>query len=490
MTEVTDALVGSAFRYHPNGIIFNEPTEYNVIHSHKANVKKGQFYEIWRRNEKDISTLGTTDRAIHARKRRVLNTVFSEKSIRSAEYFILKHVDRWNDLLLDNVSQDWSEPQNMAHLSDYLVFDILGDLCFGRSFESKEKSDNPLKEIPDAIGNYAHVMYPVSHPSKQLKDFTNSCSQIAHSPILRTWVWLKPKGLDRLFEAISPRVVKFYLKFVASSVEERTTLEKKLQSSKCDEKDMRKDMFHYLFQAKDPETGEPSYSTDELNAEASLLIAAGSHTTSVTISGLFFYVTRNSRVYEVLTKEIRNTFASVDDISGGTKLSSCEYLRACIDEALRISPPGPSELTREVLPGGLEIHGSMLPEGTRVGSSFWSRHRNEEYFPDPNVYRPERWIVDEKMGVSAEDVARARSCFFPFASGPGNCVGKNLAMLELTITIARTLYRMDIRAVPNDALGSGSPALGWGRRDRNQYQLADAYISIRQGPMVQFKKIA
>jgi cytochrome P450 len=226
--------------------------------------------------------------------------------------------------------------------------------------------------------------------------------------------------------------------------------------------------------------------TTLLIAEANLLIVAGADTTAVTMCGFFFYLTRNPRVYARLTNEIRTTFDSVDEIRGGTKLNSCQYLRACIDEGLRMCPAGGAELDRVICPGGQEIEGVFLPEGVHVGCPSWGFTRNEDYFYDPNVYRPERWIVDEKTGVTAEGVARAQSCFFPFSSGPFNCVGKNLAMLEIMVTVARTLYRMDLRALPGDTLGEGSPERPWGRRNRREFQLTDAWIGLRNGPMVQF----
>lgn len=127
----------------------------------KANVKKNKFYDTWPRNEQDRNTFTTTDRVVHAWKRRILNLVFSEKAIHSAEKFVNKHVDRWCELLLDDNDQDWSQPQNMTQLSDCLLLDNLGDLCFGRSFETKEPGDNPLRAIPHAIASYLRFMYPV-----------------------------------------------------------------------------------------------------------------------------------------------------------------------------------------------------------------------------------------------------------------------------------------------------------------------------------------
>ena len=311
--------------------------------------------------------------------------------------------------------------------------------------------------------------------------------KITQIPILNFWVWLKPRGLNYLLGIMTPKVIKTYYKFVETSVMERGQLEKEIPRSTL-ETSARKDMLHYLLHAKDPITGEPAYSAEELDAEANLLIVAGTGTTSVTLSAFFFYVSCNPRAYAILVKEIRTTFKSVDDIREGITLSSCEYLRACIHETMRMSPATPSELVREVLPGGYEVDGIPLREGTLVGTSTWALHHNEAYFSDAYTYHPERWIVNEADGVTAEDVDRARSAFFPFSAGPGTCLGKNLAMLELMTTIGRTLYRCDVRRLPGSTVGGGSPELGWGRRSKDRYVLKDAYVTFKDGPILQFKK--
>jgi hypothetical protein len=71
-------------------------------------------------------------------------------------------VDRWNELLLDENADTWSQPRNIAEWSDYLVFDIMGDLCFGRSFETKEPRENPIKSVPHAIAEALKFFYGVS----------------------------------------------------------------------------------------------------------------------------------------------------------------------------------------------------------------------------------------------------------------------------------------------------------------------------------------
>lgn len=140
---------GEAFRFKPDGILFNSPSAYRAIYQTKANAKKGKFYESFSRNSQYINTVTTVDKKVHARKRRVLNSAFSEKAIRSAETFVVKHVDRWTELIIDgNDGKEWTAPQNMSNLAEYLVFDLMGDLSFGTSFDLKEVGENRFRHIP------------------------------------------------------------------------------------------------------------------------------------------------------------------------------------------------------------------------------------------------------------------------------------------------------------------------------------------------------
>lgn len=159
--------LGDRFRYRPNGVLIASPKGYHDIYNAKANVKKAKWYEVWRKNDKDFNALNTVDPHKHTAMRKPLNSAFSDKSLRSAEPFITKNVDRWIEVLLDGEKRtdttEWSTPKNLGgEWVDYLIFDILGDLCFGRSFETIEPGDNPLRQIPHIIGGYLQFMYPVS----------------------------------------------------------------------------------------------------------------------------------------------------------------------------------------------------------------------------------------------------------------------------------------------------------------------------------------
>ena len=61
----------------------------------------------------------------------------------------------------------------------------------------------------------------------------------------------------------------------------------------------------------------------------------------------------------------------------------------------------------------------------------------------------------------AAEVARISTYTYPFSTGWGNCVGQNLAMLDLLTTITRTLFRLVVRGEPGSTLGEGNLELSW-----------------------------
>lgn len=313
--------------------------------------------------------------------------------------------------------------------------------------------------------------------------------KLGHSPWLNLVVWLKPRGLDWVLAIMTPPQVRFFYRFVKESLQQRLKLNDHIEKRSYESRHVPNDMLQHLIRAVDPVTGQPGFTPAALEAEVVMLTIAGSDTTSVILAGLFFYITRTPHAYQKLVSEIRDTFTSFEEIKSGPKLlSSCRYLRACVDEAMRITPAGPSELPRIVLPGGLTIDGAYVPEGVTVGVSHWSFYRDEEYFSEPEIYQPERWIVDPETGVTEEDVARARSSCLPFTAGTTSCAGKNFALLEIYLTIAKTLWHYDMRLLPGDRTGTGDRHSRWGNYDPNVFQVVDSYISLRDGPMVQFRK--
>jgi cytochrome P450 len=103
------------------------------------------------------------------------------------------------------------------------------------------------------------------------------------------------------------------------------------------------------------------------------------------------------------------------------------YLDACIKEAFRMHPAAQWHHLRVVPPQGATICGHFVPGGTEVGCNAWVLHRNKATFgSDVDLYRPERWLVDDKAKVRQMDNA-----MFQFGAGHHTCIGKNISLLEI-----------------------------------------------------------
>lgn len=249
----------------------------------------------------------------------------------------------------------------------------------------------------------------------------------------------------------------------------------------------RKDFFYYLLNAKDSETGR-GFTTPELLGESNLIIIAGSDTTSTALASAFFYLTHNLETQQKLNKEVRSIFTDIEEICHGPTLNSCHYLRAVVDEAMRISPPVGGMIPRRVLPGGIDIDGHHIPEGIDVGVAAYPLQHNAIYHPEPTRFVPERWIPDSLPGVTQDSVSITNSAFSPFSIGSRACIGKPLAYGEVMMALARVVYLYDFRLAPGTTAGEGSPDLGPGRENREVYQLKDAFTSFKDGPYVQFRE--
>lgn len=292
--------------------------------------------------------------------------------------------------------------------------------------------------------------------------------------------------MDQLLALAAPPALKDWEEFVEGCFSRRANAEQYRKVKP--ESEVQRDFFYYLFRAIDPETGKLGYTLDELYGESESLIIAGSDTTAIATAAAFFYLGRNPEIQDDISKEIRAAFLTLDDIKGGPILHNCQNLQAFIKETLRMSPPVPADLAREVTEGGLFIDGQYFAPGVRVSTACYCLHHNKDLYNEPFRFNPSRWIIDENDTSSAEKVARAESGYMPFSAGPRGCVGKNLAYLELNIVLAKVLYCFEVRQDPSNNLGGGSPKARAGRRVVDQYQLGDIFVATRDGPMVQLRR--
>ncbi|RAK71487.1 cytochrome P450 [Aspergillus fijiensis CBS 313.89] len=441
---------GDIVRYAPNRVLFNTNTGLKEIYAFSKSFQKSSAYGAM--VHRAPNTLTLIDKKQHGRKRRIIGQGFGDQALRGYEETIMQLVRAFCDSLAKDIPEEgpvgeWSAPQNMAKWSNYLTFDIMSSVIFGVNF--------------DLIGS------PKNREIVRCIEDSN----------VRTGVLLQAGELAtrRLDRKLFPQAIigrNFFIKFVNQLLKKRMSA-KPLK---------RKDVFSFLLDAVDPET-QQGFTPAEIGAESTTMIVAGSDTSSTAIASTFFYLCRHPEVYEKVKNEVRAAFAGPDDVTLGAALTGCVYLRACIDESLRMSPPASSSLWREVVQDGVVIDGHPVPRGYDVGTCIYAIHHNAEYYPEPFKYLPERWL-DERP----EKVQVARSAFNPFSIGPRSCLGKGLALTELTLTMAYLLSKYDFRPAPgSEKVGGGSLAQGVGREREGEYQLRDHVTAAKDGPIVQLR---
>lgn len=167
---------------------------------------------------------------------------------------------------------------------------------------------------------------------------------------------------------------------------------------------------------------------------------------------------------------------------------------------MRISPSSLGTFWRELDPAQdptpgkpFIVDGHVIPPGTAVGVNPYSILHNPDYFPDPFVFRPERWLDDaletdeaDEGGLSKGTVMRR--AFIPFGAGDRGCAGKAVAYLEMSLMLARAIWYFDFEKAPgrDGEVGEGGHDQGLGRERKSEFQLYDCITADTRGPRIIF----
>jgi cytochrome P450 len=166
------------------------------------------------------------------------------------------------------------------------------------------------------------------------------------------------------------------------------------------------------------------------------LVIAGHETTALSLAWALWLLHRHPAVLERLMAELATVDAG--DPEAVTKLP---YLEAVCNETMRLKPIASSIL--RVLKEPLDFAGYRLPAGTAVAASIIALHRREDLYPEPNAFRPERFV--ERTFAPWE--------FMPFGGGNRRCIGSAFALFEMKIVLAAVLRARKMTLVNKGEIG-------------------------------------
>jgi len=177
---------------------------------------------------------------------------------------------------------------------------------------------------------------------------------------------------------------------------------------------------------------------NQMIANALTAFLAGTDTTANAISKIFYYLMEyphyKDKLYEELKKEFDNEEISYE------KLMENEYLDAMINESLRL---GQSLLSLDKVAAKdivLEKGNIKLKKGTTIFLIAYLSHMNPEYFPNPDLFDPNRFLDKSPSNPNVIN----NYTFYPFSSGGRQCVGMRLAQLLLKYFVAKVLLNYDV----------------------------------------------
>jgi cytochrome P450 len=202
----------------------------------------------------------------------------------------------------------------------------------------------------------------------------------------------------------------------------------------------------------------PEFMTDNLVLTSCLsMVLAGSETTAISLSSIFYHLLRYPLVYKNLMQELDTAVqegiisSTTDEIITWKNSQTLPYLDAVIQESFRLHPAAGLMLERIVPAAGLNILGHHIPGGTIVGCNAWVLHRRPEVFgQDVSTFRPERWLE-----ASKEELKEMKSTMFQFGAGARTCIGKNISLLEIYKLVPSFLRRFEVSLLSSFVCGFG-----------------------------------
>ncbi|KAF7586836.1 hypothetical protein BBP40_008244 [Aspergillus hancockii] len=396
---------GPIIRVNPDELSIHDPDFYNEIYV-TENKRRTSHYDAFGRGvDLEGSHVLTVDHDLHRKRRKPMEPFFSRMGVARLQH-ILANVT----LELESRLREYGGTGKVVRLDHALAAfsgHIIGQICFGT----------------DGIGDL-FLSYPDFAP-----DWYDLISNIVISiPLFTGFPWIV-HVVNCIPESI---LLKVFAQGQLLKKNKEVTLQKIVRIMKNKEAAKPNDtasgtaLFRHIAESDMPESER---SPERLVKEAQILLGAGTATTARAIGFASYYILANPEIDTFLKAELRDVMDGWPDrVPTWAELERLPYLQAIIKESLRLSYGVMHRLPRISPDFPIQYKAYTIPIGTPVGMSAYLMHSDPTVYPEPRKFRPERWI-------GAIDPAMHRN-YVPFCRGSRNCLGMNLAMAELSLSLA------------------------------------------------------
>ncbi|MFB4298279.1 cytochrome P450 [Actinomadura sp. NTSP31] len=186
---------------------------------------------------------------------------------------------------------------------------------------------------------------------------------------------------------------------------------------------------------------EAPLSDAELRDEVLTLLLAGHETTAAALTWTLILLSRYPAARDRLEAEVDGVLG--DGLPDAKELDRLPWTRAVLSESMRLYPPAWT-IERDAVADD-DVAGAEVSAGSTVAISPYLLHRNPDLWPDPEGFRPERFLGEQD---------RPRHAYLPFGGGRRICVGAGFAMMEAVLVLALIAREVRLDLAPGVAVPS------------------------------------
>ncbi|KAF2147000.1 uncharacterized protein K452DRAFT_314252 [Aplosporella prunicola CBS 121167] len=410
-----NAKYGPVARIGPNNLVTSDPDLTRRILAARSHYTRGPWFDSIKIDPHVPNIVSERDTGKHNHLRYQMSAGYAGKDITGLEAAIDARIAEFVGL----VERNWlseaeaTRPFDIARRIQYLAVDVITSLAFGKPLGF-------LEADADKFGFLATIesQLPIVQHFSVILELNNVLAWAAKFKFLRPFI--VPSAADKkgigMIMGISQKVI-----------------ERRFGSRAEKKKDM---LGSFISRGLD---------ASEVEMEISISLVAGSDTTATAMRSTLLSIISNPRVYTRLVREIDDGIRRgiVSSPIAEEEAKRLPYLQAVIKEGLRRFPPITQLRERMVPPEGDWYDGKFIPPGTYVGLNAWGLQLDPVFGSDPEVFRPERWLVDDperlrRMGQVQELI---------FGHGTTRCLGIPIAMMNLNKIFVELLRRFDIQVI-------------------------------------------
>ncbi|XP_026773129.2 cytochrome P450 4V2 isoform X2 [Pangasianodon hypophthalmus] len=178
-------------------------------------------------------------------------------------------------------------------------------------------------------------------------------------------------------------------------------------------------------------------SHEDIQEEVDTFMFEGHDTTAASMNWALHLIGSHPEVQKKVQAELQEVFGSSQRHVGVEDLKKLRYLECVIKESLRLFPAVP--LFARSICEDCHINDFKVPEGVNAVIIPYALHRDPRFFPDPEEFRPERFLPENSTG-------RHPYAYIPFSAGARNCIGQRFVMMEEKVVLATVLRHFDVQA--------------------------------------------